>query len=349
MKFSNLLFYICIVTIYFPLISLIPEKVNELMENFNDFSGVILIAKNGNPVFSECYGYSNYKYNNPNILQTKFRIASITKCFTAVAILQLQEKKLLHVDDVLTKYIPGFPNGENISIHNLLTHTSGIPDYYQNFSDISQCQTLTEIAVNIKNWSLDFYPGHKYSYSNSGYLLLAHIIELVSKKKYEEYLYENIFKPFEMHNSGSDTSEIPLNNSAIGHIKHNNEINPAPAIICPISLLGNGDLYSSLEDMHTFDQALHACKIITQNALNDMLKPHVYISDNKFHGYGWMLNEFLNKKTIEYSGCLRGFLSKYIRFIDEKITIIIISNLEDMDQFCKICENISKLALNFLI
>ena len=146
--------------------------------------------------------------------------------------------------------------------------------------------------------------------------------------KYDHFLQDNIFKPFEMHNSGH-------NPESIGYVEINGERQSVPPISNPTILIGNGDLCSSVEDLYRWDQALHTGKIVSKKSLEAIFFPHVFMvgSTTRSHGYGWFKDEQLNKKVIEYSGALRGFLSKYIRFIDDQVTIILLTNLENQDQF----------------
>ncbi len=327
---------------------LLAQKIDTYIQSYGDFNGAVLVTRNGKIIICQGYGYANYELEIPNAPQTKFRIASLTKSFTAVAAMHLQERNLLRVQDSLAKYIPNYPDGEKITIHHLLTHTSGIPNYYSHFSDVAHCINLEEMISAIKKWPLEFQAGSRYRYSNTGYLLLAYIIEKASGESYENFLYENIFKPLGMNSTGHVNSKVAIKNHALGYAKESDKIATAPPINAPITLLGNGDLYSCLEDMLLWDQALDTEKIVSLQTLNCMFTPHVITSNSskRAHGYGWFIDEFLNKRIVEYSGALRGFLSKHVKFIDDKITIIVLSNLENQEEFCKICDDIPAIIFD---
>jgi CubicO group peptidase (beta-lactamase class C family)/mannose-6-phosphate isomerase-like protein (cupin superfamily) len=321
------------------------KQIDSYLKKEN-FSGAILISKKDTIIFKKYYGYANHEFEIPNSKETKFLIASNTKSFTAVAIIQLQEKKLLNVQDKLSTYIPDFPNGNIITIHHLLTHTSGIPNYYKYWTDVSNAKNLEEMVKAFKSWPLEFEAGSQYAYSNSNYSLLAYIIEKVSGLKYEEYMTENIFKPLNMHNTGSFNSvEKIIKNKAYGYCNYEGSITIAPAIKNPITLLGNGDLYSTLDDMHAWDQALYTEKLISKKNRELMYMPHVSMEGSltRAHSYGWFIDTYCNKRIVEYSGALIGYLSKIIRFIDDEISIIIITNVENQGKFCLLCDNILKL------
>ncbi len=270
----------------------------------------------------------------PNTPKTKFQIASNTKSFTAFAIMHLQQKNLLNTQDKLNKYINDYQNGDKVTIHHLLTHTSGIPNYYKYWNDVVHSKNLEQMVSSFKSWPLDFEPGTNYSYSNSGYTLLAYIIEKVSGLTYEEFLKENIFKPLGMHDTGSYNLKL-VNNRASGYIYEDNIIYNAETPNNPVTLLGNGDLYSSLEDLYKWDRELQKNKDL-------IFTPHIPMEDSpsRAHGYGWFIDKKFDKRIVEYSGSLRGFLSRIIKFIDDDITVIILSNLEDREEFNIIYEGL---------
>jgi len=326
----------------------LAEQIDVYMQDYSDFSGAVLIAKASEVVFSKGYGYANEDLGVLNTPQTEFRIASLTKPFTAMAIMQLQERSFLSVQDPLSKYIPDFPDGNKITIHHLLTHSSGVQNYYQHFSDVCHCTSINELVTAFKHWPLDFEPGCQFRYSNSGYVLLAYIIETVSGKKYGNFLQENIFDPLKLNDSGQDSSESVLKDHAIGYVKINHALQKVPPIHAPITLVGNGDLYSSVQDLYKWDQALAAGGIVSKKSLEEIFIPHVLMEGSliRGHGYGWFVDERLGKRVIEYSGALRGFLSKYIKFIDDQITIILLTNVEigDPEQFAKIYEGLTEIC-----
>lgn len=316
----------------------IEQYVNKQAQK-HAFSGSILVAEKNEILVLKSYGCANYEHDVPNSPQTIFRIASITKPFTALAVMQLHEKKVLNIHDTITKYIPEFPRGEKITLHHLLTHTSGVANYNRCASkEFYESHSLEQLIAFIASWQLDFEPGSKYSYSNSGYILLTAVIEKVTGKKFEAYLQENIFKPLNMSASGFDQHEVVLKKRAQGYLLEKNVLKNIPYTNVAIPQ-GSGSLYASLEDMYTWDRALWSGRLVKQEMLTTIMAPHIAMegSVTRAHGYGLFIDEYQGKKFVEYSGSLIGFQSKYIHFIEDDLTIIILSNVE-RTSFCEFCD-----------
>ena len=240
----------------------IEKKADQYIKAYvkmNQFSGSVLIARDGQIIISKGYGMANYKYEIPNDSQTKFRIASLTKQFTAMAIMMLEEKKLLSIEDYLTKYIPDYPDGDKIKILHLLTHTSGIPDHTE-FPDFNQDRRvyqydITRTIETFKNMPLEFTPGEKFKYSNSGYILLGYIIEKVTRTSFENFIDQNIFKPLNMIHSGFERTGKVIKYHANGYALNGNEIIKA-AYRDISNANASGALYSTIDDLYLWDRAL---------------------------------------------------------------------------------------------
>ncbi len=289
------------------------------------FSGAILIASKGRVLLRKGYGMANYELDAPNTPETKFHLASISKSFTAAAILILEERGLLSVSDPLSKYIPDYPEGDKITIHHLLIHTSGVPNV-NNFPDYDAKskfqQTPASIIEMFKNKPLTMKPGERYSYSNSNYNLLAFIIEQVSGKKYGDFLKENIFDPLGMKDTGHDgKAGAIVKNRASGYAPVGaRDLENAPWIDWTIKT-GNGSLYSTVEDLYKWDRALYTEKILKKSALDKMFTPHV-----EGVGYGWFIGRRLNRKVIRFSGRSPGFQCEIHRYVDDDVCVIVLSN-----------------------
>ncbi|MCK4921575.1 MAG: beta-lactamase family protein, partial [Bacteroidales bacterium] len=256
----------------------------------------------------------------------KFRIGSLTKGFTAVAILQLEEKGLLSVDDKLQKYISDYPRGNEITLKNLLTHTSGIPNHTE-FEDFNNERrvfkyNIVETISSFKSRPLEFNPGEKFNYSNSNYILLGFVIEQVSKLSYAEYIKQNIFEPLKMNNSGFENPERILKNFAQGYCFNNNEIEKAKFRDMS-NAHASGALYSTIEDLYIWDRALYSEELLCNESKEIMFTE---FKDN--YGFGWGIVNVFNHKMIAHSGEIDGFTSNISRFIDDDISIIILSNFE---------------------
>ncbi|MBT7826965.1 MAG: beta-lactamase family protein, partial [Bacteroidetes bacterium] len=265
----------------------IQEEVEAYMQvqrKLDNFSGSILLAKDNDILFSKSYGMASYEHNVKNTPQTKFRIASMTKQFTAMAIMQLCEKGFLDINDKLSKFIPDFPQGDDITIHQLLIHTSGILDFlytteYQNIKTVKT--PLSDIIDIIKAQPLEFSPGERTEYSNSGYVILGYIIEEVSGSSYEDYLHQNIFGPLDMGNTCcSDYNDIIINRASGYSVGHDGIIN---ADYTDMSFAdGSGWLYSTTEDLYLWDRALYTQKILSKDYMEKIFTPY-----NEKKGYGW--------------------------------------------------------------
>lgn len=306
----------------------LEAKVDALIKPYMKvgcFSGCILIARGGNVLLNKGYGMANYELSVPNTPQTKFHIASISKTFTAAAIMILQERGLLSVNDPLSKFIPDYPNGDKITVHHLLTHTSGIPNVnaFPEYNKKSKFpHTVEDIVEMFKHQPLEFHPGEKYSYSNSNYNLLAYIIEMLSGKSYGEFLKENIFDPLDMRDTGHHgNAGAILENRASGYQPAGvSDIENAPYLDWSIKT-GNGSLYSTVEDLYQWDRALYTEKILNKSTLEKTFK--VSGNENRF---GWFVRERFNRRVTATNGRSPGFGSSMERFIDDDACIIILSN-----------------------
>ena len=307
----------------------IQKKVDEYIDahmQMNQFSGSILIAKKGQILVSKGYGYASYRFDIKNDPETKFRIGSLTKGFTAVAIMQLIENNKLNLDDKLTKFISDYPRGDEITIKHLLSMTSGIPNHTE-FDDFDKERrvfhyNILQTIETFKGKPLEFTPGERFKYSNSNYILLGFIIEHVSNMPYAEYIKQNIFEPLKMQKSGYETPEKIIINMAQGYRFKNNEIENAKFRNMS-NAHASGALYSSIEDLYIWDRALYTDKLISKKSLETMFS---IVNDN--YAFGWGVIDVFNHKMIVHSGEINGFTSNISRFTNEDICVIILSNFE---------------------
>jgi CubicO group peptidase (beta-lactamase class C family) len=312
----------------------IRGKLDSYITSFAEqdkFSGSVLVANDKEVLLSKGYGMANYELDIPATSQTKFRVASITKQFTAMAIMQLQEQGLLSVEDKLSKYILDYPNADKITIHHLLTHRSGIPNPCRssNFKEEKiKPHTLEQIIELFKNEPLDFQPGEQFKYSNSGYVLLSYIIEKTSGKKYDLFLKESIFDVIDMNDSGYDTAYTIIKNRASGYRFRGNELINADYVDMTF-VSGAGGLYSTVEDLHKWDRALYTEKLVSKNSLMSIFTPY-YATET---GYGWWIYKFYGRNVVSHNGGIDGFSSVIHRYPDDKICIIILGNREEIDRY----------------
>ncbi|MEM8858334.1 MAG: serine hydrolase domain-containing protein [Chloroflexota bacterium] len=290
------------------------------------FTGSVLVAHNGEVLLSEGYGFSNTEEEILNTAQTKFRLASLTKQFTAAAILILQEQGKLDVQDSICDYLTECsPVWESITIHQLLIHTSGIPNYTdipEFWPTIATPAAPAETLNLVYERDLDFPSGEEWGYSNSGYLLLGLIIEEIAQQPYDVFLEENIFAPLNMTNSGYDHN---LSKVAKGYV------GAREADFVHMSLpYAAGGLYSSVEDMFKWDQALHNGELINNDSLSEMFSPHVFAWGGRSAsaGYGWLISEENGRLMYQHDGGIPGFVTTIAHYPDEDLLIVILSNQE---------------------
>ncbi len=296
----------------------------------DQFSGAMLIAQNGVILVSQGYGFANRAQQIANTPQTRFRLGSLTKPFTALAILQLQVQGKLNVQEPICQYIADCPaTWQAITIHQLLTHTAGVPDLTR-FPDYEQTKnvasTPAQTIARFKDQPLNFQPGAKWDYSNSGYILLGAIIEKASGKTYETFLQENIFTPLQMVNTGYEHDKSLL---ATGYANAT-----AEADLIDMSIpFAAGGLYSTVEDLYRWDQALDTEKLLPKPLLDTMFTAQAAIpnSGGSSYGYGWVIGQQLGHQTVGHNGGIEGFVASYNRFPAGKVTIIVLSNRQDIN------------------
>jgi len=312
------------------------EKIDELMKQYNEyaqFNGSVLVAEKGKVIYRKGFGLANMEWEVPNQADTKHRLGSLTKQFTAMLILQFVEEGKLDLNSPITTYLPDYPKetGDVITIHNLLTHTSGIPNFtsFPNYQkDLSINTYSPEALIKIfADSSLQFKPGEKFSYSNSGYLLLGVIIEKVSGKSYEQILRENILNPLKMNNTGYDHHETILKNRASGY---ENKYKNADYIDMSVPYSA-GALYSTVEDLYLWDQALYNETLLSSKTRDLLFKPYIKAMGRSY-GYGWYVakDRFGNTGdsliVIGHSGGINGFNTSIQRIPSDKNLIVLLNN-----------------------
>jgi CubicO group peptidase (beta-lactamase class C family) len=302
----------------------IDEYMNAQVQN-RHFSGSILVASEGKVVTKKGYGLANIEHNVPNSSETRFRLGSITKQFTAAAILLLQEQGKLDVKDPVCKYLPQCPDAwKEITLHHLLTHTSGIPNFtnYPDYQKTMALPSAPEATIGrFRDKPLDFKPSEKYSYSNSGYVVLGYIIEKVAGKAYSAFLKEAIFDPLKMANTGYDETARVISHRAAGYERRAGTITNASYLDMTIPFSAGG-LYSTVEDLFIWDQALYTFKLLSKKSLDAMFT--AFLGD---YAYGWAIGKQFNRNTVGHGGGINGFSTNIVRYTDDEACIIVLSNM----------------------
>jgi CubicO group peptidase (beta-lactamase class C family) len=314
----------------------ISEELKSFLKRLADadvFSGAVLLAKDGVPIYKAVYGTANKDYGVPNKIDTKFNLGSMNKMFTAVAVAQLVEKGKLSFDDPLSKFIPDFPDAESakkIQIKHLLSHTAGLGTYFgKRYQDTSRAKLRTVddmMALAKQDEKLLFEPGTKWQYSNTGMLVLGKIIEIVSGQNYFEYVRENIYKPAGMVNTDAYELDKVNPNLAVGYHKTftDNGIVWSNNVFQHVMRGGpQGGGYSTVEDLLRFDQAFRSGKLVSPAMVKVLTtsKPEL---NSPNYGYGFAANTAAG--TAGHSGGFTGIHSNLSMFLNSGWTAIVMSN-----------------------
>lgn len=288
------------------------------------FSGSVLVVVENKTILSKGYGLANIELEVPNSTDTKFRIGSITKQFTSMAILILQEEGRLSVHDHLGIHLSEIPSAwQQLTLHQLLTHTSGLMHSWAlpEFTDAMMMpQSLDDILARFYDQPLLFPPGEKFRYSGLGYFVLAKVIEEVSGLEYHKFLQQRIFSPLQMRDTGGDRADTLLSNRASGYVVKDGILLNAPPIYMPI-LTGGGDLYSTVEDLGRWNRALNDGLFISKDGYEQLYKPEL-----NNYAYGWSVNEADRKLMLSHSGSVSGFVAFIMRVPSEGTCVVILSN-----------------------
>jgi CubicO group peptidase (beta-lactamase class C family) len=333
MKFSS--FVLLFLIPFFPFAQYVNKQIDHIVEeHYSSFPDVGLVVSVSNPdgiVYERASGYADLAFDIKAGTNHKFRIGSITKQFTAVAILKLLEENKLSLTDSIQQFLPDFPyHGHKITIEHLLTHTSGVPEYtYKEdwFPVISKTsKTPLELVEYFMHDPFQFNPGERYAYSNSGYHLLGCIIEKVTQKSYEEYLSSIIFEPLGMENTSCHNSLQILKNFAKGYESRNGAVYNA-SYVDPQQPFAAGNIVSTTGDLRKWYEGLFNEKIIRAQTLAKALQPFQLNNSQYTHyGYGWELDTIQGMPVIKHNGTIPGYNADVLYFLDSKILVSALSN-----------------------
>jgi CubicO group peptidase (beta-lactamase class C family) len=313
----------------------LDQKFEEYLkgaQRVHDFTGTALVAKDGKVLFTKGYGMADIATSRPNTPETKYLIGSITKQFTATAIMQLSEKKLLDLDHPIINYLPDYPKpaAQKVTIYHLLTHTSGIA----NLTDLPELEKMytkpakhEDVVSLFKDIPLQIEPGSEWRYSNSNYYLLGLIIERVSGETYGEYLQKHICDPLGMSNSGFPPGIMDVPGLATGYtIDSTNNYVPAQVLNSSWPFSGGG-LYTTVGDMVKWDQGLRSGIVLSKKSLSQMFIP--FKTDFGFgYGFGWEIDTLFGHHMVSHGGLINGFCSIFLRFVDQPFCVVVLSNMD---------------------
>ena len=303
-------------------------RMDQIVQSFvtnHEFMGSVLVARDTQVLFSKGYGFANLEWEAANAPNTKFRLGSITKQFTAASILLLEERGKLSISDPVKKYLSDAPAAwDKITIFHLLTHTSGIPSF-TGFPDYPKLEpfatTTAELVARFRDKPLEFEPGAKWNYSNSGYLLLTHLLEKISGEAYEKFVQENIFNPLGMKDTGYDSNSAVILHRASGYVHINDRFENASFIHMSVPR-GAGGLYSTTEDLLKWEQGLFGGKLLKAASLEEMITP---FKDDYAFGLG--VRMVGGHKLIDHGGGIEGFNTLLAYYPEDKLTLVVLANV----------------------
>ena len=307
------------------------EKINRLFapyEGKQKPGAAVMIIQNGQPILVKTFGMANIEKGAPVTPQSNFRLASVTKQFTAMCIMMLAERGKLNYDMHLTDIFPDFPEyGKDITIRHILQHTSGLVAYEDLIPDTATVQVLDADVLQMmkEQDSTYFEPGSTYRYSNTGYAVLAMIVEKLSGLTFPKFLEQNIFRPLDMKNSVAfvnGVNQVP--HRAFGYTVHADDSVEFTDQSITSAVLGDGGIYSSLDDLFKWDQALYTDKLVSKETLQQAFIPNL-----KNYGFGWRIDTYKGHRRIHHTGSTRGFRNVIQRFPDDRFTVIVLTNRSD--------------------
>ncbi|MFB3905449.1 MAG: serine hydrolase [Acidobacteriota bacterium] len=292
--------------------------------------GAVIVTRKGETLFRKGYGLADMELKVPIQPDMVFRLGSVTKQFTAVAILMLEEQGKLSVADPIARFLPDYPTGgQTITIEHLLTHTSGIKSYTSMSEWVSKWRTdmsLGSLIDMFKDQPVDFKPDERWLYNNSGYILLGAIIEKASGHSYEDFIEKKIFGPLGMKDSCYDRTEQIMPKRAKGYQRTPNGFQHA-AYLSMTQPYAAGSLASTVDDLAIWDTALWQNKLIRKETLAKAHTPH-RLTDGRStaYGYGWALGSYEGHRTVEHGGGIHGFATYALSMPDDGIFVAILTN-----------------------
>jgi len=326
---KNFLLLVLTVTVFMSCNDSPENNIKEIAGSYNNkgaFNGALLVASDGKILCDTVLGYSDFKTKQLLNNTTAFYIASLAKPFTALAIMQLKEQKKLTYDDPISLYVPNLPAfTQKVSLRQLLNHTSGIPDYEKEMSSVKNLTNVHVIQWLATKNSLNFSPGDKFEYSNTGYIILADIIEKISGKSYADFLNEAIFKPLNLNRTiVYDTTKPVITNRAIGYNKDKK--------LDDYSILttGDGSIFSTTKDLFVWEEALYDQKLLSTKEMENAYKVATLNNGSiSNYGFGWNIEEKNGHKIVSHTGGLNGYRACIWRNLHDKTVIIVLTNQGD--------------------
>ncbi len=290
----------------------------------------VIVIREGKVIYKHAYGLADVEAKSSATTKTNYRLASCTKQFTAMCIMMLAERHRLNLDAPLTRFFPDYPAyGKAVTVRQLLTHTSGLRAYEELMPKDQTAQLHDLDVLNLLKQQTDTYfpPGMEYRYSNTGYAHLAMIVEKASGMSFAAFLKKNIFGPLKMHETVAfEEGKSTVRNRAYGYSKKGDAFERTDQSLTS-AVLGDGGIYSSVEDLMLWDQALYTNKLVSEDMLHQAWMPSILASGKQSnYGFGWELGELKGLKTVRHGGSTIGFRTAILRIPEKKFTVIVLAN-----------------------
>ena len=306
----------------------------------------VAVVKNGKVVKMEGYGFASLEFNAPVTTETVFEIGSVSKQITAAAVMLLVEDGKINLDDKISKYLPNAPETwKNVSVRNLLTHTSGVKSYTSlGGFELSKRYKVNDFIKELSPQPLDFEPGSAYKYSNSGYSLLGYIIEAASGKNYWDFLQSRIFNPLKMNLTANRDPQFIIKNRAVGYEWEDGKLVGRDYNLT--DLFSAGAIVSTISDMAKWDIALRDETLLKNSSKAQIWKPFT-LNDGKEnpYGFGWNVGEFRGQKLLSHGGQTAGFAANISRYTDSDLDVIVLTNSGTQGLGSLIARGIAKIYI----
>jgi len=313
----------------------VDDFVRSQMERQHIPGLALAVATNGLLLKTQAYGLANVELSVPARTDTVFQIQSVTKTFTATAIMMLVEERKVNLDDTLTKHFDGLPETwADITIRHLLTHTSGIKDFINEPTvDLRKDILPEDVIDSLRRRPLNFTPGEKYAYSNTGYHLLGMVIRKVAGKNWDEFLRERVFQPLGMNDTRVISWSEVITNRASGYGWDDGELRNGSHIAPTILGYAGGGLRSTVLDLAKWDAALYTERLVKRSTLDQMWTPaKLNNGKDSSYGLGWAMETYHGHRLISHNGAHgTGFKSTLARFVDDRLTVIVLINQRSAD------------------
>lgn len=312
------------------------RRVDELFAPFTEGvqpGAAVLVIRDGEVVHSKGYGYADLEQRRPITPETPFDLASVSKHFTAAAVMVLAEDGVLTYDDPVTRWLPGLAAYEGVTIRHLLTHTAGLPDYYDVIDTSNGMPTNADTLDQLVAMAEPvFVPGERFEYSNPAYEMLSLIVEAASGKRFAEFMRERVFTTAGMRRAViRDETEPEIRGRAVGYRPDGDGF--APNDYDPLNhIIGSGSMYASLEDFYAWDQALYGDAVLSRAALETAWMPMILSGgESTDYGFGWRIGQRDGHRVVRHGGSWVGFRTHIARFPEDRFTIVVLSNRADFN------------------